>query len=197
MTESRVTPDGEKQWRSADGNWYPTESAALLAGLQPIERVVELTPPSTSPLPSPVAPAPHPPTLVKASAKRGPVGISLPDAAYLGGHPCQKYRVDGYLIVRDGIMGIGIMRRVPRLAKIVLSPGLPMRVESAVISKSRGEKILAFGVVGLAGRDQQDAAYVTADMGGGLAVTYQVTGMTGPELAARLRGPLGAYEVRI
>ena len=195
MTESRVTPDGEKQWRSADGDWYPTESAALLAGLQPIERVVELTPPSTSPLP--VAPAPHPPTLVKASGKSGPVGISLPDAAYLGGHPCQKCRVDGYLIVRDGIMGIGIMGRVPRLAKIVLSPGLPMRVESAVISKSRGEKVLAFGVVGRSSRDQQDAAYVTADMGDGLAVTYQVTGMTGPELADRLRGPLGAYEVRI
>jgi hypothetical protein len=35
MTQWRVTPDGERQWRSADGNWYPTESAALLAGLRP------------------------------------------------------------------------------------------------------------------------------------------------------------------
>jgi hypothetical protein len=35
MTEWRASPDGEKQWRGSDGYWYPTESAALLAGLVP------------------------------------------------------------------------------------------------------------------------------------------------------------------
>ena len=76
----------------------------------------------------------------------------------LGGHPSQKRRADGNLIVRDGIMGIAIMGRVPKLAKIILSAGLPMRVEWAIISKSRAGKVQAFGVVGLAARSQQNAA---------------------------------------
>jgi hypothetical protein len=46
-----VTPEGEKQWLSADGNWYSTESAALLAGLpQPSS---QMTPPTPAAYPSP------------------------------------------------------------------------------------------------------------------------------------------------
>jgi hypothetical protein len=31
-TPWRVTADGERQWRGADGNWYPNEIRAVLAG---------------------------------------------------------------------------------------------------------------------------------------------------------------------
>jgi hypothetical protein len=191
VTQWRVTPSGEKQWLSADGYWYPTESAALLAGLQSPERPP--TPPTSSaPVPSPSSPV----SIRHRDLKREALAISLPGAAYLGGHPSQKHRIGGNLIVRAGVMGIGTAR-VPKVAKITLSPGLPVRVESAVVSKSRAGKVLAFGVLALAAQNQQNAAYLTAEMGNGVAVTYEVKGMTGPELAARLRGPLGHYGVRI
>jgi hypothetical protein len=55
VTQRRVTPDGERQWLSADGYWYPTESAALLAGLQPQSE------PRSTPVPpkAPAAPTAH------------------------------------------------------------------------------------------------------------------------------------------
>jgi hypothetical protein len=58
VTQWRVTPDGEKQWLSADGNWYPTESAALLAGLSaPTEpRVASPPPPAVVPKAMPTPP---------------------------------------------------------------------------------------------------------------------------------------------
>jgi hypothetical protein len=193
VTQWRETPAGEKQWLSADGFWYPTESAALLAGLQSNER------PPLAPTPSAVAsqrPSLAPSLKQHGNMKQSPLAISLPGAVYLGGHPSQKRRATGNLIVRAGVLGIGVVR-TPTVAKILLSPGLPVRVESAVVSKSRAGKALAFGVLALAAQNQQNAAYLTVEMGNGVAVTYEVKGMTGPELAARLRGPLGECGVRI
>jgi hypothetical protein len=55
--------------------------------------------------------------------------------------------------------------------------------------------VFAFAFVAPAADGQQNAASVMADMRSGLVVTYQVSGNDGPEVAARLRAPLGAYSV--
>lgn len=55
MMEWRDRPNGEKEWLSSDGSWYPSESAARIAGLEakrprrPNE--VGYTPPPTAPRP--------------------------------------------------------------------------------------------------------------------------------------------------
>jgi hypothetical protein len=188
-----VTPDGEKQWLSADGNWYPTESAALLAGIGELDAARELGPvPSLPPKSLP----PAVPRIAEGNGKKGKVLVIIPNAKYLGGHGSEKHPVSGNLIVRDGRIGIG-MGRTPRAARVVLVPGASIRVESAMIAKSRAGKALMFGVLALAAKNQQNAAYLTIDLANGLAATYQVAGISGPELAARLRGPLGVYGVRI
>jgi hypothetical protein len=61
VTQWRVTPQGERQWLSADGNWYPTESAALLAGLP--------QPARAQPAPSTPATRVPPPPLIRQVAK--------------------------------------------------------------------------------------------------------------------------------
>ena len=65
-----------------------------------------------------------------------------------------------------------------------------------MIPKSRAGKALAFGVLALAAKNQQSVTYLTADLGT-TVVTYEIRGMTGPEVAAQLRGPLAEYGVRI
>jgi len=56
MTQWRVTPDGEKQWRGADGYWYSDEATAAAAGVASV----------------PVPPAP---TIYRQPTKKRPAAI--------------------------------------------------------------------------------------------------------------------------
>lgn len=188
----RENPNGERQWLSADGYWYPTEDEALLAGLDKA-RNGDGVAVGTPPLPTPAQPDPVPPA-IRPTGKGG--RVSIPRAAYLGGHSEQKAKFAGNLIIRDGVLGMGLVGK-PRIAKVNLTPGASMRVDSAVIAKSRVGKAVAFGVLAAAAKSQESVGYLMIDLANGGVITYQVEGMTGPSLAATLRGPLATYGIRI
>ncbi len=185
----RVLPDGEKQWRGADGNWYSSEELALEAGSRPqnLERPAPAAPASASPTPFPGIY--RKPTKKELRAQRRTVTIS-PSASYVGGM-ATKGPVGGSLVVREGRLAISMLRK--SLVAVRLGPGAELRVRGSLAPKSRAGKVLAFGVVGLAAKSTQMVSYVLCDTATGTA-TFQVNGMAPEVVAAKLTNavtPLG------
>ena len=58
-TPWRVTADGEKQWRGADGNWYASQVRATLAGTPADPRLTAPDIPAAHPHKNPCRSAPH------------------------------------------------------------------------------------------------------------------------------------------
>jgi hypothetical protein len=59
------TPDGERQWLSADGNWYSSESAALLAGIEQAKEHRQRAPSPGDPLVVRLPPPPSVPPVIR------------------------------------------------------------------------------------------------------------------------------------
>lgn len=179
--------------------WHVYQDGAFNPSEFPPLNPVPFTPAPPATAPSPAkAPTQPPPQIYRrpSDTKKAPVDVTIAHAAYVGGMPGQRGPVNGNLIVRNGRIGIGIAR-TPKVAVVRLVQGTSLRIESATVAKSRAGKAIMFGVLAAAARSQQSAAFLTIDLANGAAATYEVKGMTAPELAARLRVPLATYGVRI
>ena len=65
----RENANGERQWLSADGYWYPSEAEALIAGTRHTEPARQAPPPPHMPYP-PAAPPAGPPPIARRSVQK-------------------------------------------------------------------------------------------------------------------------------
>lgn len=164
-------------WCRYEGNEFHPSRVAPVAPVPYLPPGVSAQQPPKPSAPVAVAPAPS-----------GQV-VHIPHAKMVGESGARFN-----LVIKDGVIGLGV--RTPNASRIALSAGTAIRFETAIVKKSRKGKALAFGVLALAAKGQQNAALMTIGTSRG-SMTYEVAGLTGPELAAKLRGPLAALGIRV
>lgn len=121
--------------------------------------------------------------------------LTFPNAKYLGSIASAPREARGNLVVKDGKIGIGTLS--PKKGVVNLRAGATVKIESGVLKKSRAGKAVMFGVLAMGARNVQSATYLTIPLANGEAAVYEVSGIAGPALAAKLRPALAQYGVNV
>ena len=115
-------------------------------------------------------------------------------AAYLGGLPGEKgSERQGNLFVSPTGIGWGAFK--PSKATVGWADVRGVSFESGTAAKSRAPGVVAFGVLGLAGKSTQKDAHFTVFLRNGNAAIFHVLGVGGPYVRAKVQSFLTAAGV--
>jgi hypothetical protein len=111
--------------------------------------------------------------------------VAFPKAVYLGGLPGDKGGYKGNFVANDECLGMGVVS--PKKSPVRWNEMVGISFDSGSAAKSRAGKALLVGVFALAAKNTQREATVTVTRKDGNVAIYQVTGMSGGAVRAKLQ----------
>jgi hypothetical protein len=112
--------------------------------------------------------------------------VTFQKAVYLGGLPGDKGGYKGNLFASDEALGMGQFSG-PKKSSVRWDDMAGISFDSGTAAKSRAGKALLVGVFALAAKKTQKEATVTVTRKDGNVAIYQITGVSGAEVRAKVQ----------